>query len=260
MSCLFQRLLMAEHDSHHEQVADEQLIFVRQSVRDLVEELAEQYRTIHAAGPINGVDVKDPTILGSAASTVAAAASSVASVASTVAAAVTGSQRGEMHETAPTERMHRLPKGSLVNVLCLPARDEADEIVALMLRQLLELGGYNAVTPSAAMLASEMVEMVESNKIDLVCVSAMPPAAVAHARYLCKRLHARFAEITQVVGLWTLKTDLGKARDRIACSRDMQLVTTLHDAVAQLGQLSHSIIIQSNSQGATPDTTLASAR
>jgi cobalamin-dependent methionine synthase I len=109
------------------------------------------------------------------------------------------------------------------------------------------------------MLASEMVEMVESKKIDLVCVSALPPAAVAHSRYLCKRLHSRFSDIPVIVGLWKLPTDLAKAKARIACSNDVRLITTLHDAIDQIGQMSHSIIIQSTSRSSVPSPALAVA-
>jgi hypothetical protein len=130
----------------------------------------------------------------------------------------------------------------------VPSRDEVDEIVAIMLSQLLEARGYCVSTPTAAMLASEMVEMVEQKKIDVVCVSAMPPAAVAHARYLCKRLHARYPNAAMAVGLWTLKGDLDKARDRISCTKSVRIVTTLHDAVEQLEQLAQPAIFQNSSR------------
>ena len=42
--------------------------------------------------------------------------------------------------------------------------------------------------------------------------SALPPSAVSHARYLCKRLHMRFADVKLLVGLWTIRADLEKAK------------------------------------------------
>src|SRR5205085_9830845 len=75
-------------------------------------------------------------------------------------------------------------------ILCLPARSEADEIAATMLAQLLEAEGCRAKAVAVTSLAGEMVELVDQCTADVVCLSATPPAAVMHARYLCKRLRA----------------------------------------------------------------------
>src|SRR5206468_5732224 len=78
----------------------------------------------------------------------------------------------------------RLPQGCTVNIVCLPAHDEADEIANLMLVQLLEEYGYCTFASSQDQLASEMVESIEGHSAHAVVVSALPPAAVSHARYL----------------------------------------------------------------------------
>jgi predicted PurR-regulated permease PerM len=203
-------LSMAERDSHHERVADEQLVFVRQSVRDLADELAEQYS-----------ELPDKP------------------------AAAAGSEKnghGGPPQTVEHERRPRLPLGCNINVLCLPARDESDEILARMFARLLEVRGYCVVTTTPDALAAEMTDMVESKHIDVVCISAMPPAAVAHARYLCKRLGARCPDVGVVVGLWTLKGDLSKAKERLACRTGVQVVATLADAQEQLDQLTQSLL------------------
>ena len=84
----------------------------------------------------------------------------------------------------PTDRPRRrcatIPKECVITVVCLPAHDQADEIVGVMLGQLLELRGYCAVPVSHNVLASEMLAEVENRQADIVCVSALPPAAVAH--------------------------------------------------------------------------------
>ncbi|HET6252163.1 MAG TPA: AI-2E family transporter [Tepidisphaeraceae bacterium] len=263
---LIPALAMAEHDSHHERATEEQFQFVRQSVRDLTEELSEQFREMLGAASADGQpgDAEHPraaTMLESAKSTVVAAASTVAAVASNVAAAVTGTTRAAEAENPSPDQFRRLPHGCAVNVLCLPARDEADEIVAIMLGQVLEVRGYCTFSPSAAMLASEMVEQVEAKKMDLVCVSAMPPAAVAHARYLCKRLHARYPDIGLLVGLWTMKGDLTKAKARIACSQSVRLITTLRQAHDQIEQLAHPLVIRATASrpAGTPEAGVQTA-
>ena len=104
-----------------------------------------------------------------------------------------------------------------VCILCLPARDEADEIAAMMLAQLLETSGCVVQAVSVTARASEMVDLVEQRQPDVVCISATPPAAVMHARYLCTRLRARMPKVNLVVGLWDTPGDLTKAKKRIGC-------------------------------------------
>jgi len=135
-----------------------------------------------------------------------------------------------------------LPKGCVINIVCLPAHDEADEIVNLMLAQLLELRGYCSFAVSQSALASEMVEEVAKRQADLVIVSALPPSAVSHARYLCKRVHARFPESRMIIGLWLVKGDLKKMRDRITCVADVQVATTLMSMQEMIHQLAQPLV------------------
>lgn len=116
-------------------------------------------------------------------------------------------------------------------IICLPARDEADEIAGTMLAQILAMRGLVVQAVSVTALASEMVDLVEERNADVVCISAMPPSAAAHARYLCKRLRGRFPETNLIVGLWNATSDLNKAKERIGCGTTTHVIGTL--AVAQ---------------------------
>ena len=119
-------------------------------------------------------------------------------------------------------------------VLCLPARDEADEIAATMLTQLLEMGGCVVQAVSVTARVSEMIDLVEQRQPAVVCVSATPPAAVMHARYLCTRLRARLPKVKLVVGLWDTPGDLTKAKQRIGPGTNTHVVSTLADAQEQV--------------------------
>ena len=123
-----------------------------------------------------------------------------------------------------------------IRVLCLPAHGEADELAAMMLAQIVDIRGCVVETvPAAAMgAASELVEYVGQRKADVVCISAVPPAAVAHARRLRMRLRRRFPELNLVVGLWNSPGDLNEAKERIGPDLKTQIVTTLADAQAQI--------------------------
>ena len=154
-------------------------------------------------------------------------------------------------EQTPASTGHiNLPKGSVVNVVCLPAHDEADEIAALMFAQLLEFRGYSATTITTDQLASEMIATVERLKADAVCISALPPAAVTHARYLRKRLRAKFPDIGMVAGLWTLKGDPIRFKERLAVVGNTQVALDLRQALDQMYQ-----IIQPRLVAPTPSPT-----
>jgi len=217
---LLPALALAQRDHHSGRLDEHRYEFVRQNVRDLVEELAEAERARRARQG---------------------------------AAATEQQAKDRPAEPPPPEPRPRLPRDCIVNVVCLPARDDADEIVASMLAHLLELRGYCAMTASVNSLASEMADMIDKQRTDVVGVSALPPAAVAHARYLCMRIHARFPEINLIVGLWTAKGDPAKARRRIACAETVAVVTTLAQAQHEIDQMAQPIILrQTNSSAEAP--------
>lgn len=87
-------------------------------------------------------------------------------------------------------------------LICLPSRDAADELTARMFAQLLNRQGIPAESVSVKSLAGEMVERVAQSERAAVCIAAVPPKALAHTRYLCKRLKQQFPNIRIAVGLW----------------------------------------------------------
>ena len=123
-----------------------------------------------------------------------------------------------------------------VRVLCLPAHGEADELAAMMVAQIVDIPGcvVETVPAAATGAASELVEYVGQSKADVVCISAVPPAAVAHARRLRMRLRRRFPQLNLVVGLWNSPGDTNEARERVGSDLRTQIVATLADAQAQI--------------------------
>jgi predicted PurR-regulated permease PerM len=125
---------------------------------------------------------------------------------------------------------------SRLSILCLPARSEADEIAAMMLAQVLEASGCRAQAISVTALAGEMGDLIDQcTAADVVCISATPPAAVMHARYLSRQLSGQVPVAKLIVGLWDTNGDLKKARERIGC--DAIVVATLTAAQEQIGTL-----------------------
>ncbi len=114
-----------------------------------------------------------------------------------------------------------------VSVLCLPARDKADELAGAMLAQLLRQNGVSAQSVSVELLVSEMLELVQTSGARVVCVSAVPPSAIAHARYLYRRLRARFENLQIVLGLWTLSGDPHAIGARVKSDESIKVVTSM---------------------------------
>ena len=125
-------------------------------------------------------------------------------------------------------------------ILCLPARTEADEIASVMLAQLLATGACLVQSVSVTAAASELVDLVEKRKPDVLCISATPPAAVMHARHLCKQFRGRFPEVPVVMGLWNAQGDLSKAKTRIGADATTYIVATLAEAQEQVRLLIQS--------------------
>jgi methylmalonyl-CoA mutase cobalamin-binding subunit len=106
----------------------------------------------------------------------------------------------------------------------------------MMLGQVLGSSGSLVQSISFTSSESEIVDLIEQHKPDVICLSATPPAASMHARYLCNRLRGRLPEMKLVVGLWGVQNDLKKAEDRIGCNAIV--VAKLADAQEQICLLS----------------------
>ncbi|HXM90776.1 MAG TPA: AI-2E family transporter, partial [Candidatus Dormibacteraeota bacterium] len=119
------------------------------------------------------------------------------------------------------------------SVVCIPARDEADEIVGIMLTQLLERAGYQAQAISIGTTAEMLAETKEAAP-DIVCISALPPFALLHARDLYKRVRSNVPNAKIIVGLWKFSGDPIKAAARFNIAGDDKLAITLAQTVLQV--------------------------
>jgi hypothetical protein len=108
----------------------------------------------------------------------------------------------------------------------VPARDEADEIVAIMLAQVLEMAGHQAQCVPLG-TAAEMLAQVKEEKPDVVCISALPPFAIPHARALYAKLRAQDSDLRVIVGLWNFSDDPLKVNRRLGLAEGSHAFTTL---------------------------------
>lgn len=142
-----------------------------------------------------------------------------------------------------TERAPCIGPAENAVILCLPARDEADELAGMMLIQLLCQRGVGARVVSNRALSGEMIEQVHAESSAAVCISALPPFASTHARYLCKRLKPRFPQVRIVVGLWQQGSIVAKTQERLSATGIDKVVTSLADAVIELELSSRNAVV-----------------
>jgi predicted PurR-regulated permease PerM len=135
-----------------------------------------------------------------------------------------------------------LARGVKFTVLCLPAADRADEVAAQLLVRLIELRGIEARAASITALKGEMLDLVDEVKPDAICISATPPAAVIHARYLCKKLRGRVANVPIIVGLWDAHGDMQRANHRLVSTGASKVVTNYAAGMEELAQLVQAVI------------------
>ncbi len=123
-------------------------------------------------------------------------------------------------------------------ILCLPANDQADEVTAAMLAQLLEQGGHSALSlPIAHTSPAELLALIEKRQDDVICISALPPYAFPPARTMCKLIRERFPRLKLVVGVWGFNGDTEKAKARFERTQPDRLLTSLAQAVEQIPEL-----------------------
>lgn len=110
-------------------------------------------------------------------------------------------------------RLHEKPEAVENNVdageplarrklVCCPATDQSDVVALEMLAQLLDQRRWEIELISHEMLASELVTRLKREPPQAICIATVAPGGVAHAGYLCKRLHHAAGEIPLVVGRW----------------------------------------------------------
>jgi predicted PurR-regulated permease PerM len=117
-------------------------------------------------------------------------------------------------------------------VVCVPARDDADEIVATMLAQLLEQDGHRAQCIPLG-TGSEMIALCEDADPDIAFVSALPPFARSHARNLYLSLRSRMPDTKIVVGLWGFAGDTANMAVHLRLREGDQFVVRLEQAIAE---------------------------
>lgn len=144
--------------------------------------------------------------------------------------------------TQAEEAIHAEDRGNAsapirLRVLACPARDQADRMALEMLRQLLDPAKWAVEVAAVETLTADLVAQVAERAPALVCIGALPPGGLAHTRYLCKKLRARFPEVKIVVGRWGLTGSVDANREQLQDAGADLTATTMLETRSQLSSL-----------------------
>ena len=124
-----------------------------------------------------------------------------------------------------------------LRILACPARDQADRLALEMLRQLLDPAKWVVEVAAVETLVADLVGQVAEHAPALVCIGALPPGGLAHARYLCKKLRARFPKVKIIVGRWGLTGSVEANREQFQDAGADLTATTMLETRSQLNNL-----------------------
>jgi predicted PurR-regulated permease PerM len=124
-----------------------------------------------------------------------------------------------------------------LRVLGYPTNGSADELALQMLAHLLDDLPIAVEITKERMLASELVSLVETRGISIVCVADLPPSPPSKTRYLVKRLHAALPELRILVGRWAPPALADDSTQLLRDAGATLVASTLAETRAYLGGL-----------------------
>ena len=139
------------------------------------------------------------------------------------------------NEDAEHSEKETRPPSIAGRIVCFAANDEADEIGAAMLAQLLESAGCATVSVPLASSAMSILGLIEPTANDIFCISAIQPFAFSHARTLTRELRAKFPRTKTLVGVWGFNGEAERALLRFHPSPPDKFARSLAEALEQLG-------------------------
>ncbi len=140
------------------------------------------------------------------------------------------------------------------NVLCIPARDFADEIACQLAQQVLAGSVSTRIVPAGASLA-DVQRLADTLRPDVICVVGIPPRAIRYTKVRCHQVRTRFPEGIVVACILGEQKDLSSLRSRIPAEDAQHVVTSLQLLQDYLTSVLHSAVSSPPIAQATSDAT-----
>jgi len=123
-----------------------------------------------------------------------------------------------------------------LRALACPARDDVDTAALRLLASRVLGDGVSVELADPGMLVAELIERVAATEPDVVVVASLAEPGLGHARYMLKRLRARFAELPLVVACWDVVDEADDACAGLLDAGASDVATTLGEARTQVVQ------------------------
>ena len=114
-------------------------------------------------------------------------------------------------------------------IVGVPTSDRGDLLPLRMLQSLLSPSGCRIELADVARTPLEVVEKLAAADPTLILISYLPPGGLVQARYLVRRIRARFPSIPIVVGRWAESSE-NESADRLQSAGATAVVATLAEA------------------------------
>ena len=139
----------------------------------------------------------------------------------------------EEAQALPSLSKQATEKASSERILCIPARDEADALIALMVAQVLWSQGYEVNTASPGSL-KEISEILGREKPVVLFISALPPFAMSRMRLLCRRAKKHSPQTKIVLGLWGARLEGSNLRERLGPECSEHVISLLSQTKGEM--------------------------
>jgi GAF domain-containing protein len=111
-------------------------------------------------------------------------------------------------------------------IICIPARDLADEVVCHFATHILTPAATVHVVP-AETAPSAIAEMIERLHPDAICIVGIPPQSLRYIRLRCHQVRSRFPDAVLFACLLSEQCDLSNIRSRIPTEHSQHVVCSL---------------------------------
>lgn len=126
---------------------------------------------------------------------------------------------------------------SLQKILCVPARDFADEITAhLVMHAVSQTGVARALTSDLS--TPDLLDLITFERPSVVCVVGTPPQALRPLRLRCHQIRTRFPDLVIVACMVSSDCDLSNIRSRIPIEDAQHVACSIQQAKEYLVSLS----------------------
>jgi len=133
-----------------------------------------------------------------------------------------------IEEVGSRESEDKKDTATPTRVLCVAAKNGADELMCRMLAQVLT--GSDVQVLPVAVSREDLTRALSTGDYDIVCVSGVPPHAVRHVAVRCRHVRRLHRDVTIMAAVWS-QSDLNAIRSRISVDDANHVVCNMKQAI-----------------------------